>query len=90
MKKINNAASLAPTIIPVGALTSEIKLSANKVQLVTNKATKVINEMRSEEDPYKNVIIAGGGKIGSRLAKAIEKNHGVKVIEENEERAKII
>lgn len=77
------------SIIPTGSTKIE---SDDEVFFISKKgeATKVINEMRSEEDPYKNVIIAGGGKIGSRLAKAIEKNHGVKVIEENEERAKII
>jgi trk system potassium uptake protein TrkA len=50
----------------------------------------VINEMRKKEDPYKKVMIAGGGRIGSRLAKAIEKNHDVKVIESNKERAEYI
>ena len=37
--------------------------------------------MRTKEDPYKFVIIAGGGKIGSSLAERIEGNHRVKVIE---------
>ncbi len=36
----------------------------------------------------KNIIIAGGGKIGARLAKRIENNHRVKIIEESHERAK--
>ena len=55
LKKINNAASLAPTIIPVGALTSEKKLSANKVQLVTNKATKVLNDKVEAETLTENL-----------------------------------
>ena len=51
-------------------------------------AVKVINEMRSKSDPYKDVILAGGGRIGIRLAEKIEKNHNVKIIESNPERAK--
>ena len=46
--------------------------------------------MRKKEDPYKYVIIAGGGKIGSGLAQQIEHNHRVKVIESNSDRAKEI
>ena len=42
--------------------------------------------MRKKEEPYKNVIIAGGGKC-SRVAK-IESNHRVKIIDSNHERAK--
>ncbi len=55
LKKINNAASLAPTIIPIGALTSEKKLSTNKVQLVTNKATKVLNDKVEAETLTENL-----------------------------------
>ena len=33
--------------------------------------------------PYKRIIIAGGGNIGFRLARALEKKYNVKVIEEN-------
>ena len=43
--------------------------------------------MRKKEEPYKNVIIAGG-RIGSRVAKRIENNHRVKIIDSNHERAK--
>ena len=55
LKKINNAATLAPTIIPIGALTSEKKLSTNKVQLVTNKATKVLNDKVEAETLTENL-----------------------------------
>ena len=53
-------------------------------------AKRVINAMRTKEDPYKFVIIAGGGKIGSSLAERIEGNHRVKVIENDTEKAKKI
>ena len=51
---------------------------------------RVINEMRKKENPYKRIMIAGGGKIGSRLAKVIEENYQVKVLEANKERADYI
>lgn len=51
---------------------------------------KVMSELRRAEDSYKRIIIAGGGNIGYRLAKAIEKHYRVKVIEHNEERARFL
>ena len=51
---------------------------------------RVINEMRKKEHPYKRIMIAGGGKIGSRLAKVIEENYQVKILEANKERADYI
>ena len=76
-------------IIPQG---STVILAGDEVFFIARKkdARKVINTMRSKEDPYKFVIIAGGGKIGSGLAEKIEDDHRVKVIEENSEKAKQI
>src|SRR5690606_20802681 len=50
----------------------------------------VINEMRKLDRPVRRVIIAGGGNIGVRLAKALEATHQVKLIERNRERARDI
>jgi trk system potassium uptake protein len=77
------------SIIPTGSTSIE---ADDEVFFISKKgeATNVINEMRTKEDPYKNVIIAGGGKIGSRLAKATEGNHNVKIIEADSERARSI
>ena len=77
------------SIIPTGSTSIE---ADDEVFFISKKgeATNVINEMRTKEDPYKNVIIAGGGKIGSRLAKATEGNHNVKIIEANSERARYL
>lgn len=49
-----------------------------------------LNEMRKLENPVRRVFIAGGGNIGSRLARALEQTNQVKVIERNPERARII
>ena len=76
-------------IIPKGTTTVE---AGDEVFFIARRkdAIKVINEMRKKEDPYKYVIIAGGGKIGSGLAQQIENNHRVKVIESNPDKAKEI
>ncbi len=48
---------------------------------------KVMSELRRTEDSYKRVIIAGGGNIGYRLSKTLEKDYRIKLIEHGEERA---
>ena len=50
----------------------------------------VMNEMRKAEDPVRRVVIAGGGNIGFRLAKTLEQNNSVKVIERDARRARRI
>jgi len=41
----------------------------------------VMSELRRLDKPYKRITIVGGGNIGSRLAKAIEADYQVKLIE---------
>ena len=76
-------------VIPSGETIVE---AGDEVFFIAKRADipRVINEMRKKEDPYKKIMIAGGGKIGSRLAKTIENNHQVKVIEADENRAKYL
>ncbi|MGB5833295.1 MAG: Trk system potassium transporter TrkA [Thiohalocapsa sp.] len=50
----------------------------------------VMSELRRLEKPYKRLIFAGGGNIGTRLARATERNYRVKVIECNLDRCKHI
>ena len=49
----------------------------------TNNIRSVLNEMRRMDKPTKRVMIIGGGNIGLRLAKALESNYEVKLIEYN-------
>jgi trk system potassium uptake protein TrkA len=46
-----------------------------------NNIRKVMGELRQLDEPYKRLIIAGGGNIGFRLAQALEKDYNVKIIE---------
>lgn len=48
----------------------------------------VMGEMRKAEDPVRRVVIAGGGNIGFRLAKALEPYNQVKLIERDNRRAR--
>lgn len=51
---------------------------------------RVMNEMRKEEHPLRRLVIAGGGNIGLRLAKTLEKQNQVKLIERDPKRARRI
>ncbi|UTW48294.1 Trk system potassium transporter TrkA [Bacterioplanoides sp. SCSIO 12839] len=51
---------------------------------------KVMSELRRAEDSYKRIIIAGGGNIGYRLAKQLERDYQVKLIEFNHDRAQFL
>lgn len=48
-----------------------------------NHISAIMSELRKIDKPYKKIIIAGGGNIGSRLAKALEGELQVKIIEHN-------
>jgi len=50
----------------------------------------VMSEMREADNPYKRVIIAGGGDIGERLASSIEKKYRTKLLEISLERCEIL
>lgn len=49
----------------------------------TDNIRSVLNEMRRMDKPCKRVMIVGGGNIGMRLAKALERDYQVKLIEYN-------
>jgi trk system potassium uptake protein TrkA len=50
----------------------------------------VMSELRKLEQPVKRVIIAGGGNIGKRLARALEHRYQVKLIDHNVQRTRAI
>ena len=50
----------------------------------------VMETLRHTDRPVKKVILAGGGNIGFSLAKMLEENHSIKVIEGNKKRARFI
>ncbi len=50
----------------------------------------IMSELRRLDRPYKRILIAGGGNIGYSLAKRMEKDYSIKLIEFNPERAKFL
>jgi len=48
---------------------------------------QVMGELQKLENPYKRIMIAGGGNIGKGLARALEDKYHVKLIEANSKRA---
>ena len=51
---------------------------------------QVMHELRRMDQPVRRVMIAGGGNIGLRLARALERDYSVKVIEYNKRRCEIL
>ena len=49
---------------------------------------RVMSEIRKEDRPVRRVVIAGAGNIGFRLAKTLEKQNQVKLIERDAKRAR--
>lgn len=56
----------------------------------TKHIRAVMSELQKLESNYKRIMIAGGGLIGAGLAKQLEHDHNVKLIEYSEERARYL
>jgi len=50
----------------------------------------VMSELRKLDKPYKRIMIIGGGNIGRRVAKSLEQNYNVKLIDHNLQRSEKI
>ena len=76
-------------IIPEGDTVVEVD---DEVFFITaRKNTRaVMSELRRLDKPVKRVMIAGGGNIGKRLAKALENHYQVKIIDHHAEHSKDI
>ena len=51
---------------------------------------KVMRELRRMDRPVRRIMIAGGGNIGQRLARALERDYSVRVIEHNKRRCEML
>ncbi|MBI3376092.1 MAG: Trk system potassium transporter TrkA [Betaproteobacteria bacterium] len=56
----------------------------------TKDIREVMRELRRMDRPVKRVMIAGGGNIGLRLARALESDYSVRVIEHNKRRCEML
>ena len=50
----------------------------------------IMGELRRLDNPYKRILIAGGGNIGKRLAEQLERDYSVKIIERDMRRAQYL
>ncbi len=55
-----------------------------------NNIRAVMGELRQLENPYRRLIIAGGGNIGYRLSQALERDYNVKIIEFSKARCEFL
>ncbi len=55
-----------------------------------NNIRAVMGELRRLDKPYKRIVIAGGGNIGMRLARTLERDYQVKLIDHNTARTEQI
>jgi trk system potassium uptake protein TrkA len=51
---------------------------------------RVMRELRRMDQPVKRIMIAGGGNIGLRLARALEAGYSVRIIEHNKRRCEAL
>ncbi|UCE88562.1 MAG: Trk system potassium transporter TrkA [Pseudomonadota bacterium] len=76
-------------IIPEG--TTRIEADDEVFFIATSRNIRaVMGELRRLDKPYKRILIAGGGNIGKRVAKALEGRFQVKIIEHGAARARRI
>jgi len=77
------------TIIPDGLTVIEENDTVFFLAAQRNIRT-MMKELRPLDNPVRRIILAGGGNIGSNLARQLERNHHVKIIERDPERAEAI
>ncbi|HRP98797.1 MAG TPA: Trk system potassium transporter TrkA, partial [Rhodocyclaceae bacterium] len=56
----------------------------------TTRIRSMMRELRRSDEPTRRVMIAGGGNIGFRLARSIERSYHVKLLERDRRRAEML
>ncbi|MCX4189791.1 Trk system potassium transporter TrkA [Methylophaga sp. OBS3] len=77
-----NGRAIAPTADAVIETDDEVFFIA-----ASKDIRAVMAELRRLDKPYKRIMLAGGGNIGIRLARALQHDYQIKIIEANPDRA---
>jgi len=77
------------TIIPDGGTVIEENDTVFFLAAQKNIRT-MMKELQPLHNPVRRIILAGGGNIGSNLARQLERKHHVKIIERDPDRAELI
>lgn len=77
--------SLSPTEETVIEIGDEIFFLATPSHI-----DAVMRKLRGHDQPYKRIVIAGGGHIGIKLAQALERRYHVKIIEQSYDRTQVL
>ncbi len=56
----------------------------------SDNAMAMTGQLRGNAEPYKRVLLAGGGNIGYHLAKSLENRYQIKIIDRNTKRTKFL
>ena len=75
-------------LLPVGGDTVIAEEDEIFFVAASDDLRRVMAELRRSDDPVRRVVIAGGGNIGFRLARTLEKSNQVKLIERDARRAR--
>ncbi len=77
------------TIAPIRPQGSTIVEAGDEVFFIaaSQHIRAVMSELQRLEKPYKRIMLVGGGNIGAGLARRLEKDYSVKLIERNQQRA---
>ena len=79
----------APPIIPEGL--TVVQPNDEVFFIAARENIKAVaSELRTIDEPYRRVMIAGGGNIGATLASRLERNYQVKVLELSYERCRFL
>ena len=79
----------APPIIPKGLTVVQHNDEVFFIAAREN-IRAVTSELRTIDEPYKRVMIAGGGNIGATLASRLERHYQVKVLELSYDRCRVL
>ena len=76
--------------IPINDLTIILENDEVFFLASSDNAMAMTSQWRGDDHPYKRILLAGGGNIGYHLAKSMEDDYQIKIIDRNTKRTKFL